>query len=77
MQLEATRLDRRQQSSDRSLLIAKLERWEKACVLKRKTVVDPAEKRNDMKVYMAYLEWYKKDFKKIRATAIVIRIRDF
>lgn len=40
-----------------------MEKWEKTCVLKRKTVFDPSKKLNEVKIYMAYLEWYKKDSK--------------
>lgn len=63
LQLQAIGLNRRQQSGDSNLLIAKLEKWKKAYVLKRKMVFDPFKKLNNMKVYMAYLEWYKKDSK--------------
>lgn len=49
-----------QQSGASNLLIAKLEKCEKALVLKRKMVFNPFKKLNKRKEDMAKLEWYKK-----------------
>ncbi|KAI9154486.1 hypothetical protein LWI28_026948 [Acer negundo] len=60
LQLDAIGVKRTQQAcSEFNTLITNMERREKFRVLKQK-VFDPDKKLNEMKVYMAYLEWYKK-----------------
>ena len=44
-------------------LITRTERQEKKLVILKRHVFDPSKKLNDMKINMAYLEWYKKRFK--------------
>ncbi|TXG58988.1 hypothetical protein EZV62_016817 [Acer yangbiense] len=60
LQLDAIGVKRTQQAcSEFNTLITNMERREMFRVLKRKDF-DPDKKLNDMKVPMAYLEWYKK-----------------
>ncbi|TXG58989.1 hypothetical protein EZV62_016818 [Acer yangbiense] len=60
LQLDAIGVKRTQQAcSVFNTLITNMERREMFRVLKRKDF-DPDKKLNDMKVHMAYLEWYKK-----------------
>ena len=44
-------------------LITRTERQEKKLVILKRHVFDPSKKLNEMKINMAYLEWYKKHFK--------------
>ncbi|KAK6913157.1 EDS1, EP domain [Dillenia turbinata] len=48
------------QINDNNTLIAKILRWEENYMKRRKSLSNPSKKLNDMKVYMALLEWYKK-----------------
>ncbi|XP_021298944.1 senescence-associated carboxylesterase 101 isoform X2 [Herrania umbratica] len=61
--LEAIGLQKRQQqqqNNDFDKLIEKLEKLEESCMLNKRKVFDPAKKLNDIKIKMAFLEWYKK-----------------
>ncbi|XP_038996973.1 LOW QUALITY PROTEIN: senescence-associated carboxylesterase 101-like [Hibiscus syriacus] len=49
-----------QKSNELDNLIKKLEELEVTCMLNKRKVFDPAKKLNDMKIKMAFLEWYKK-----------------
>ncbi|KAL4376167.1 hypothetical protein GQ457_02G011570 [Hibiscus cannabinus] len=49
-----------QRSNELDNLIKKLEELEMTRMLNKRKVFDPEKKLNDMKVKMAYLEWYKK-----------------
>ncbi|KAL0014234.1 hypothetical protein SO802_001303 [Lithocarpus litseifolius] len=65
-QLEAIGLVRPQQQQRNNgidNLITRTERQEKKLVILKRHVFDPSKKLNDMKINMAYLEWYKKHFK--------------
>jgi hypothetical protein len=54
-----------QENIDINTLETKLKELEKSFILQKKTLFDPSKKLNDMKVYMAQLEWYKKKTKNL------------
>ncbi|GMI68423.1 hypothetical protein HRI_000511600 [Hibiscus trionum] len=64
LQLEAIRIrneqNHQQKSDELDNLIKKLEELEVTRLLNKRKVFDPAKKLNDIKIKMAYLEWYKK-----------------
>jgi hypothetical protein len=52
-----------QENIDINTLKTKLKEQEERFIMQKKTLFDPSKKLNNMKVYMAQLEWYKKETK--------------
>ncbi|KAJ7970892.1 senescence-associated carboxylesterase [Quillaja saponaria] len=63
LQLIAIGLLQLQQLQQQKDLIKKINKQEKKFIIQKRKVFDPSKKLNDMKIYMAYLEWYKKESK--------------
>ncbi|WJX37089.1 hypothetical protein P8452_24898 [Trifolium repens] len=69
LQLQALGLTphmQQQENIDINTLETKLKELEKSFILQKTTLFDPSKKLNDMKVYMAQLEWYKKKTKNLQ-----------
>ncbi|XP_015573661.1 senescence-associated carboxylesterase 101 isoform X2 [Ricinus communis] len=67
LQLEAIgdqRIQQQQHNMDIADLIKKLKQREQICMLNKRKALNPSRKLNEIKIKMAYLEWYKKTCKK-------------
>ncbi|KAM7506660.1 hypothetical protein LguiA_017113 [Lonicera macranthoides] len=61
LQLEAIGVIKtQQQNNDTKTLIEKLEKRQENILKRKRNIVDPKRKLNDIKISMAFLEWYKK-----------------